>query len=497
MMAKKYFDPHVSLILLSTLISSYLFFHNPMLSAAFDSSKDNIEWYAVLSQTIFEPQSFYIAESILLPLLAKILNANETTITFRVLCSILTISILPIITIYYHARHHNFFKSLLLVTILAISFRYLYAFNLGFPDPLTIILVTIAALSNRPLTIFLASFFAALSHFSMALVAFALLAILLFLYERSIQKNNLKTIAYFALGLLIGKTFLFLWNFIFSYRLITRTDLAFEYGMEIFINRYNGSPQEFWLLPGAAFLIIYLSVTLYFLFLRKYVFTAALCCSLGIAFLTCFFTLDGLRVFAVIIAPMYVVMLALFIENFYPGLRGFIVKNSAVISDFQLRIKQEVIYIALSFPLFSFWLFLIKGAKNKGLLINDTRLLNALDLADNTAKSVWLTLAIFMFITTITPAFRQKKLLSHTAKVIFLLPLVTMGIQYVRQLLAPNESLSLMMKILCGVVFVVIPLVFVHFNLTRRVTQLKSFLNGRFQDIMAKYRVGFSKIINR
>ena len=468
-----------AIILISSLISCYLFFLNPTIPAAFDSSKENIEWYAVLSQTLFEPQFFYWAESILLPLLAKILGANETTVTFRLLCSALTISILPIIATYYQTRYKNIVKTLIFIGILTFTFRYFAAFNLGFPDPLTLIFIAIAILATNRIAIFIAIFLATLSHFSMSLVAVALVIPMLFFYERPIQKNNMITIKCLALGVLVGKLFLYLWNIVFSYQLTDRAAWAVQHGIEGFIYRYAVSPINFWLLPGAPFLFAYAAITLFFLCLRKYVFSLTLVGILAVAYATCFFTLDGLRVFAVIILAAYLLLLSLFIEKTYPKLQVLAAQYQDTIRRAQKQIQAQILYIALGFPLVSFWLYLIKVSKKKGLLLNDPAILKLLGLTDSLIQALLLSTALVIFTIMSLPAARTHSLISNITKIIFVLPLSLICIQYVRHMIAPNESLSLTMKILCSFVLIAIPLLIVRLNITHHIAVCEAFIRKR------------------
>jgi hypothetical protein len=476
---KKTIYSYPFIVLISALISCYLFFLNPTLSSAFDSSKENIEWYAVLSQTLFEPQSFYIAESILLPLLAKIIHANETTITFRLLCSALTISILPIIATCYQAKYKNTIKTLILIGILTFTFQYLTAFNLGFPDPLTLILIAIAVLTTSPIAIFSAISLAALSHFSMTLVGVVLVIPILLFYDRPTQKSNIVVIKSLILGLIAGKLFLYLWNTVFSYHLIDRTAWAVQHGMDGFIRRYTESPSAFWLMPGAPFLFAYVTIVLFFLSNRKYVFSSLLVVILGIAYATCFFTLDGLRVFAVIILAAYLLLLSLFIDQIYPYLQTLYARYQQTIRRAQQKINAQILYIALGFPLLSSWLYLIKVSKSKGLLFNDPTILQPLGLTDNLVSAFLLSTALAIFIILMLPVLRTHRLITGVAKIIFFFPLTLIFIQYLRQIVAPNESLTLMMKIVCGFLLIAMPLLTLRLNITSHVATFEAFIRRR------------------
>jgi len=460
---------YATIVLVSTLISLFLFFMNPTLSAAFDSSKENIEWYAVFSQTIFEPNTFYIAESILLPLLAKVIHANGTTVAYRLLCGFLTISVLPILSVCYHIQHKNIFKTFFFTVIFALSFKYLYDFRLGFPDPITIILIAIATLTKRPALIFVASFLATLSHFSMSLVAFVLLALAHLAQPRGDQTATLKHISLTALGLIAGKLFIYLWSFLFSYNLVTRTDWALEYGLTLFLNHYHASPTNFWLTPGIQFLLAYAAVTLFFIKRQNIIFSTALLGILGIAYLTNFFTVDGLRVFAVIIVGAYVFILSLFIETIYPSIQACSKRYQMAFNKNCVAIKEQALYISLGFPLTTLWLYVIDRCKSRGLLFNDPQLMATIGLTDRVMSGALLIAALGLLVVAITPHLREQRLLSRMAKIIFILPLTIILIQGTRHVFAPNESLSLLMKIFCAVVLILLPIFFSRLNLSRYV----------------------------
>ena len=73
---------------------------------------------------------------------------------------------------------------------------------MGFPDPLTILLITSAAVSSHPLAIFLLIFLASLSHFSMTLVAGSALIVLHFAERDSLADRamHIQAITSIVLG---------------------------------------------------------------------------------------------------------------------------------------------------------------------------------------------------------------------------------------------------------------------------------------------------------
>jgi hypothetical protein len=89
---------YVGLIVLSGLLGLFLFFQNPSISLLTTHAND-VEWYAVLSDELFRPNTSYIAESILLPFLAKLVGANVSSQGYRLLCVFITLLILPVLTV--------------------------------------------------------------------------------------------------------------------------------------------------------------------------------------------------------------------------------------------------------------------------------------------------------------------------------------------------------------------------------------------------------------
>ena len=116
--------PYLSLLLFSLTLGLGLFFLNPQLSAAFEANEKNIEWYAIFSKNLFHPTTSYIAESILLPFIAKVLGANASTQSYRFLCALATISLLPLLAAMAQRFFNSTAKAFLLVLIFGVSFTF-------------------------------------------------------------------------------------------------------------------------------------------------------------------------------------------------------------------------------------------------------------------------------------------------------------------------------------------------------------------------------------
>jgi hypothetical protein len=272
-------------------------------------------WYRIFSETIFKPQTIYIAESILMPLIAKFIGANSTVVSYQVLNAFVTLMIMPVVCVVFKRRIQSIFGVLLAIALWVISYSYLTEYELGFPDPLTIILLALAV-GAAGKTSFIFIFLAALSHFST--VAFALLGFLILSIASKLENyNNYESEKYSIYGIVCGKLFLFLWGYFFQYHLNSRINFVYDKGIQYFWNRYLENPVGFWYTPGKLFLIVNLIIFIYFIYKHTFRLCLAQCILLSIAYFSLFITVDGLRVFAVVIAPGYLYLLILFVNDIF------------------------------------------------------------------------------------------------------------------------------------------------------------------------------------
>lgn len=304
---------YVPIFIISSGLGAYLFFGNPWLVADYHS--DSYSWFVAFSRTVFQPQSAYYAESILLPLIGKLIGASRSILFYKSLCAFLTISILPILGVLAQRYFQSFYKALAFVLLFGLSFQYLQFYILGFPDPLTIVLLLAAIFQRKASAIFCLATLALLSHFSMA--AIGVLALLGLVYTSPVLIKALagKYCGALLLSLLTGKLILFAWYWIFHYQLQSRLNWALEKGYSFFFERYEANISGFWLTPGILFLVLYFLMTAYFLIQRKYAFVFSALFALAMSYIALFWTVDGLRVFAVVIAAPFAYLLLSFIDR--------------------------------------------------------------------------------------------------------------------------------------------------------------------------------------
>ena len=306
------------LIFLSLIAGAVLLFQNPEFAMYFE--KDNVGWYVEYSQTIFHPdhaaRTLYWGESILLPLLGKVLGASKSLASFKVFCCTIALSLLPTLAYLSLKTFKYYWQAVLAVFIFASTFVWLKEIGIGYPYPLTALLFLIAAFARKPLVLASALALAALSHFSMATVGSATLALLLW-FSPILSSREQKQMALSALlGLGFGRLLLQLWYWKFDYLHVTgRIHWFFDRGPQFFLDLYLQNVWGFWTKPGILFLITYACMVVYFIYKQKFFFALSAILTMGVAYGVMFCTLDGLREFAITIFAGYVYLLRSFVTT--------------------------------------------------------------------------------------------------------------------------------------------------------------------------------------
>jgi hypothetical protein len=438
---------YFALLLFSGIVGIYLFFLNPLLANAFDLSQDNIEWYAIFSQNIVHPTTDYIAESILLPLLAKVIGASASTQSYRILCALLTISLLPFLAIVTTNYFNSTGKAFLFILIFGATFTYLSNYRLGFPDPLTIGFLSFTALQRQPNRLYFGSLLAGLSHFSMSVFALSALSLLIACSSTANTKNRIESIKFIALGLISSRILLALWFSAFEYKLTSRFDFVLDNGLNFFINHHGHSLREFWFIPGILFLTSYFVITGYFFIQRKILFAFAFLIAISLAYVAHFLAVDGLRVFAVVITSSYTLMLASFIDSFSPKTENWFNLIRAYANQVGRFLDSHALRIGLGFPTMAGWLFFIESSAKKGLFVNELPLIHTHLFGIRFMDLALVTCSIIIFLVLTLPRLHTKPYVAGISKFIFIFPLLIIGVQYLRQNVAENTYLPFWLKV--------------------------------------------------
>jgi hypothetical protein len=177
------------------------------------------------------------------------------------------------------------------------------------------VLLLAAIFQRKVSAVFCLATLALLSHFSMAVVGVLALLGLVYTSPDLMRATAKKYSGSLLLSLLAGKLILLSWYWIFHYQLQSRLNWALDKGYPFFFERYQADVYGFWLTPGIAFLILYGLILSYFLIRRQFLFALSGLTALTLAYMALFWTVDGLRVFAVIIAAPYAYLLIAFIQS--------------------------------------------------------------------------------------------------------------------------------------------------------------------------------------
>jgi hypothetical protein len=212
--------------------------------------------------------------------------------------------------------------------------------------------------------------------------------------------------------------------------------------LEFFINHHKQSYQDFWLAPGLFFLTSYFIIIGYFFVQRKGLFATALFAALFLAYTAHFFAVDGLRVFAVVIASAYTFMLAVCIDSLSNKIEIWSKQCRIYINRASQFVKLHELRIGLGFPAIAAWLFFIGLASKKGLFINELPFLHIQLFGIRFLDYALVSCSVMIFLTFITPKLRAMPYLIALTKIMFIFPLLIIGIQYLRQSLGDGSYFS-------------------------------------------------------
>jgi hypothetical protein len=298
----------------ATILGIFLFFQNPFLPNFFAPGSE--DWYVNFSVMIFHPNEAYWNESILLPLLGKLTGASKSLVGYKVLCAFISMLILPSLAALSLRYFNRITNAYLFLICFAASFRYLWLYDLGHPDPLTILLLCSIPLLRSRSSIFVCAFLASLSHFSMALIAILELVIL---YWASVKTNSQESRGVplaLVTGLVVGRLFLGIWYWTFHYTSpLGRIEFILNSGISFFYDRYQLNPLGFWLTPGIVFLLINVLILSFFLFNKNWKLAGALLLTTAMSYAALFITVDGLRIFSAVCCGSYIFLLTRLIDS--------------------------------------------------------------------------------------------------------------------------------------------------------------------------------------
>jgi hypothetical protein len=198
----------------------------------------------------------------------------------------------------------NYFLTVAFIVVFAFTFGWMNQYNVIFPDSLTILCLSIAAIISSPILVGTFIFIATLSHFSITLIATCTLIPLF--YASIERKNNLLKIKYALLGLLMGRILLQLWFYLYDYKSSTvRIDWVKEKGLEYFFDLYEKGPLIFWLTPKTPLLLALAVAVLILAIKKQYFLIFCALIALLINYFVLFFTIDGFRIFITTFSPVY------------------------------------------------------------------------------------------------------------------------------------------------------------------------------------------------
>lgn len=427
-------NPLPLLLVCMLLWGCYLFFLNHSIPEYFQDRPGGVEWYAIFSSEIFQPNTLYIAESLLVPLLANFLGAEASLQSYRILCSIATVSILPALLFAGSSNRESLVRPVIVLLVFSVTFKYFWAYQLGFPDPVTICLLCLLVLQTRPFTQLVLVTLAGLSHFSMVFLAITSLCICVFFQPTDKPKSDrINFIKIAVLGLCLSKFLLLCWGFVFRYQIDSRLGHVLDSGLAYFLSRYNANPFGFWNTPGWVNLSTVSILIFYFLIRKQWKFSLAVLASLAIAYMALFITTDGLRVFAVILAPSYFFGLIQIVDDICRKNSEFFKSSIIRMRDCWFRQKALVFRWFGGLLVGVIWLFWVYRAKERGWLLNQTDFLNITVLQLRVYDYILLGSALVLTVSIISKRIQQVLFLVRLVKFSVTAVLLLCLYQFVRQ----------------------------------------------------------------
>ena len=303
-------------VVFSIACSVYAFLSNTALLESYQESL--IKEYFDFTRTIYQPQTTYLAESILLPWIGFLMGAGKHWLFYKLLCSFATILSVPAIAYFAMKYFDHPLKAWAFLLIFLATYRNIWGpYYIGMPDPLTVVLLVAISFERRPLAVFFLTTLAAVTHFSITFIAIFCFMALLICSKANTKEFKVATIKYAVLGLVVGKLLLAIWFYRFKYQLTTRIDYVTDLGLMHFVDRYLADVIGYWLTPGWPFLIMFFFLVFWAIKSKQRLLPLMMFAAITLAYIALFFTRDGLRVFAVTIVGAYVFMIKEFIDQIF------------------------------------------------------------------------------------------------------------------------------------------------------------------------------------
>ena len=240
-----------------------------------------------------------------------------------------------------------------------------------------------------------------------------------------------------------------------------------EDGLRFFISLYENSTSAFWLTPGLTFLAIFSVMVVFFIFNKRYKLAASLILALSLAYVSLFFTTDGLRVFAVVISGFYVRALMLFIDAIHPRWHQIFARYYAMLKKLLLKNNINLSFVAAGILVAIGWCVMLYRAKSKGLFINHPAFMTSITGDLKILDLILIGAGSTIFFVVAISKWRAHKKISSIIKMIFFLPLTFIAIQALRQKLMPDQSLPLELLTVAMIVMIGASFVLSQINLTQ------------------------------
>jgi hypothetical protein len=304
------FKNEYQFLICGVILSFITFFYEADKYATHFIHVANLE-YQQFSARIFDPQSRFYVESILVPLLGKFLGPSKSGYAYQMFTAIFQFAILPVTAVIFSRHIADKRIAFAALFLFAISFTWLRHYWLGFPDPVTILCLIVATTASSSRVTFLAAVLASLSHYTLTLFALIAASATLATDTKRARPQGIsicRRVFLFISALVIGKIILLLWFWVFKYTPAGRFSHVMDAQAGFFLKQYLDSPTRYWITPGLLFITVNLGI-FFFLLAWKRSLAIGQLSALAVAYICVFLSEDGLRIFSVVISASYVLLL--------------------------------------------------------------------------------------------------------------------------------------------------------------------------------------------
>jgi hypothetical protein len=265
------------------------------------------EWYWELSKNIYQPQQIYYAESILLPLIAKIVGADQTLISYKTFSFLQNFIWLFFVFIFLRKNQLKQYQKVLVLLVITLNTITFSNFTtIGMPDPLTTFGAALLLFGSNGILILAGGIIGVLSHFSVTVfVLINVIFLRILSSEFSTNKEKIRFSIAALLSVLFGRLLLQLFYICFHYHIYSRISWVLEKGFTYWVTFNLEHWKDLFTLQNKFHLLILIAIAIIFIIYKNKTIYAMIFGILNSLISFCI-TVDRPRIFILIYWPVFI-----------------------------------------------------------------------------------------------------------------------------------------------------------------------------------------------